>query len=233
MRIVSYAAIAARKPRTARRATQKQDQQRARTGNVPMVSSGDGNRSGATARSNTSSPATTVHASPRETVRGARRVWGTLPLITCTTVRNTISRLTQLSCVNEIQVRRKFVSGQSTRSGKDKWWFVLHGGEDILQSLEAVWETVKLQTGWQLEQCTKPIAESGVDAIQPPPTKNSSDRQVPNDTSTPIDTDTTIPHHSHSQTSTNPVPSPDQNQSSTSHSFVETIQVTHPPPPLN
>ena len=88
-------------------------------------------------------------------VRGARRVWGTLQLITSTTVRNTISRLTQLSCMNEIQVKRKFVSGLSTRSGKDKWWFVLHGSEDCLQSLETAWETVKLQTGWQLEQCTK------------------------------------------------------------------------------
>jgi hypothetical protein len=60
--------------------------------------------------------------------------------------------------VNEIQVKRKFLSRQSTRSGKDKWWFVLHGDEDSLKSLEASWETVKLQTGWQLEQCTKPIS---------------------------------------------------------------------------
>ena len=57
-------------------------------------------------------------------------VWGTLPLITCTTVRFTISRVSQLGCVNEILIRRKFESGQSTRSGMDKWWFVLHGGED-------------------------------------------------------------------------------------------------------
>ena len=71
--------------------------------------------------------------------------------------------------MNEIQVKQKFTSRQSTRSGKDKWWFVLHGDEGSLQSLE----TVKLQTGWQLEQCTKPIdvcvaADAAIP--QPPPT---------------------------------------------------------------
>ena len=71
-----------------------------------------------------------------------------LPLITCTTVKNTISRQSQLSGVNEIRVRRKFISGQSTRSGKNKWCFVLHGGEDTQQSLEAGWDSVNLQNGW-------------------------------------------------------------------------------------
>ena len=50
--------------------------------------------------------------------------------------------------MNEIQVKRKLTSRQSTKSGKDKWWFVvLHGDEGSLQSLETVWETVKLQKG--------------------------------------------------------------------------------------
>ena len=76
--------------------------------------------------------------------------------------RYTITRLTrsteQSSCMNEIQVRRKFVNRQSTRSGKDKWWFVLHGNEDILISLETGWESVKLQEdGSYIEHCTKPI----------------------------------------------------------------------------
>ena len=62
--------------------------------------------------------------------------------------RNTITRLTrsteQSSCMNEIQVRRKFLNRQSTKSGKDKWWFVLHGNEDILISLETGWESVNI-----------------------------------------------------------------------------------------
>ena len=39
---------------------------------------------------------------------------------------------------------------------------LLHGGEEILQSLEIGWETVILQTGWQLEHCTKPILNVAV-----------------------------------------------------------------------
>ena len=82
-------------------------------------------------------------------MEGARRVWDALPFITCSTVRNTIYRLTKLNNMNEIQVKRKFTSRQSTKSGKDKWWFVvLHGDEgSSLQSPETVWETVKLQKG--------------------------------------------------------------------------------------
>ena len=37
-----------------------------------------------------------------------------------------------------------------------KWWFVLHGKEDTLKALEKNWENISLQTGWHLEQCTKP-----------------------------------------------------------------------------
>ena len=33
----------------------------------------------------------------------------------------------------------------------------MRGNEDILQALENDWEAVKLQTGWQLEYCTKTI----------------------------------------------------------------------------
>ena len=33
----------------------------------------------------------------------------------------------------------------------------MRGNEDCLQALENDWEAVKLQTGWQLEYCTKPI----------------------------------------------------------------------------
>lgn len=249
----SYAAVAGRKPREFRRVTrtQKRAQQRS-----PTVSSEGGIGSESTTTSTPSGgdhlAATTAQASPREPVRGARRVWGTLPLITCKTVRNTISRLTQLSCMNEIQVRRKFIRGQSTRSGKDKWWFVMHGDEDSLQSLETAWETVKLQTGWQLEQCTKPVdagpASAAIPPPQPPPTaakhqseNSSDDHKVTNDTRALTNTDSTIPNHSqasaatttHSQASTNSFPSPDQNHSSSSHSFLETTQVTHAPPLLN
>ena len=41
--------------------------------------------------------------------------------------------------------------------GACKWWFVIHDSEEAMQALEAKWESVKLQTGWCLERCTKPV----------------------------------------------------------------------------
>ena len=217
----SYAATS--RPHDPRRNVRKLAQQRSRPGNAPVVSSlsGGGNRSGA---ENTAGSATKTATSPatRELVRGARRVWGTLPLITCTTVKNTISRLTNSSCMNELQIRRKFVNGQSTRSGKNKWWFVLHGNEESLQSLEAGWETVKLQTGWQLEQCTKP---SEPPCSLPPCTDHVNSPSDTECANIPTNVDATNPH-----AFTNSVTSPDQIQSPTTHSFLETTTCNPTPP---
>ena len=131
----SYMAIAARKPGESRAYSKKSSSQASRTTTLsrkptPTVSFDDryGPASATTTKSNTSS-LVTAPASPREMVRGAKRVWGTLP---STTVKNTISHLSQLSGENEIRVRRKFVSRLDSWSGKDKWSFVLHGSEDVL-----------------------------------------------------------------------------------------------------
>lgn len=92
----------------------------------------------------------------REIVSGVRRVWGTLKSATCSTVKNTIAKLSRVKNVNQVRVKRKYKSSQS---GKDVWWFVLQADEtSILQSLEAGWETVSLQTGWHLEPCTRPVS---------------------------------------------------------------------------
>ena len=226
----SYAAIVGRKPRETRRMPRRVQKQVKRT--FATASSGDGSGSSGTMAPRERDPPAATNAL-REPVSGARRVWGTLPLITCTTVKNTIAHLTKLNGVNDIQVKRKFISRQSTRSGKDKWWFVLHGDENNLKSLETTWETVKLQTEWQLEQCTKPI-DTGVAVAQPPPTaatteNSTNDQEVSNVTSAPTSTDSTT--LSHSQASINPVPPTDPNQSSSSHSFLEVTQVPHSPPP--
>ena len=226
----SYAAIVGRKSRETRRMPRRVQKQVKRTSAI--ASSGDGSGSSGTMALRESDPAAATNAL-REPVSGARRVWGTLPLITCTTVKNTIAHLTKLNGVNEIQVKRKFISRQSTRSGKDKWWFVLHGDENNLKSLETTWETVKLQTGWQLEQCTKPI-DTDVAVAQPPPTatiaeNSTNDQEVSNVTNSPTSTDSTTP--SHSQASINPVPPADPNQSSGPHPFLEVTQAPHSPPP--
>ena len=92
-------------------------------------------------------------AALRQNVSGARRVWGTLRSATHNTVRNTIVHLTKCES-NAVQVKRK---SKTSRSGKLKWWFVLHGEECTLVSIESDWEKVSLQTGWRLEKCTKPV----------------------------------------------------------------------------
>ena len=140
------------------------------------------------------------------------------PLITCTTVKNTTSRLTNTNCMNELQIRRKFVNGQSTRSGKDKWWFVLHGNEEILQSLEAGWENVKLQTGWQLEHCTKPVSEPTCSLS---PCTESNHVNLATDTECSNSTNIDDPNP---QTLTNSVTAPVQTQPLTTHPFLETTK---------
>ena len=135
-----------------RRPRQAQHRQRSENAAAPSQESND-------AGSNTDIDNATASL-PRESVSGARRVWGTLRSATCTSVKNSISHLTS---VNDFQVKRKF--SHSTRSGKDKWWFIIKGDEEVMQSLENKWEPVKLQAGWQLEPCTKPITLSITSAI--------------------------------------------------------------------
>lgn len=96
-----------------------------------------------------------VRGGTRQVVSGARRVWGTLRSASNITIRNTISHLTKLSWASKadsLQVKRKV----ATHTTKARWWFVLHGDEGNMKALENAWEMVKLQTGWRLEQCTKP-----------------------------------------------------------------------------
>ena len=125
----------------------------------------------------------------REPVSGVRRVWGTLRSATIYVVKNTICTVSSLSSVKEMHVKRKTQPG---RSGKDRWWFLLHGKENDLKSLEDMWERIKLQTGWKLEVCTRPVKG------QPPsPAENAShaDETAPASVPTSANpTTTTCPH---------------------------------------
>ena len=109
-----------------------------------------------------------VRGGTRQVVSGARRVWGTLRSASNITIRNTISHLTKLSWANKadsLQVKHK----AAKHTTKARWWFVLHGDEGNMKALENAWEMVKLQTGWRLEQCTKPS-----DVIESPATSTST-----------------------------------------------------------
>ena len=81
-------------------------------------------------------------------VTGARRVWGTLSVCTSAVVKSVIERCCG---IKSIRVRRK----TSVRGGQH-WWFVLHDHENVLCSLEAKWDLIKMQTSWKLEPCYKP-----------------------------------------------------------------------------
>ena len=80
----------------------------------------------------------------KERVVGARKIWGTLKTTTSNAVSSTISKLTSKG--NQVQVKRKYKSIQNTNKTVC-WWFVLRGGEDMLQEIESEWDHVSAQTG--------------------------------------------------------------------------------------
>ena len=41
-------------------------------------------------------------------------------------------------------------------TGKISCWFVIHADEAVLCELNSKWESVNLQTSWQLQTCLKP-----------------------------------------------------------------------------
>ena len=108
----------------------------------------------------------------REVVSGVRRLWGTLKSASHFSVKYTIVKLAKVENVDCIQVKRKH---ETTRTGKPKWWYVIHAEEDaILKPLETKWENVNIQTGWHLEPCTKPVE----DTILAPPAHSNQDNGV-------------------------------------------------------
>ena len=61
---------------------------------------------------------------------------------------------------------------------------MVHDKEVALQALESKWERVKLQTGWCLEKCTKPVNcanESSTDATAKAPYGASTDVDINTD----------------------------------------------------
>jgi len=80
---------------------------------------------------------------------GARKIWGTLKTTTCTAVRNAISSVTKVSSSN-LQIKRKY---KNLGGNKIRWWHIVSGNENDLESLDDKWEGFRIQTGWKLEHC--------------------------------------------------------------------------------
>lgn len=72
-------------------------------------------------------------------------------------VLQTVRQLTKADPENRLTVKRKSKEGGYGR--RDRWWFLLHGPESILDELSNTWGSVSLQVGWKLEECTKPYED--------------------------------------------------------------------------
>ena len=93
----------------------------------------------------------------RVKISGVRRVWGKKKDAPSSVVLQTVRQLTKADPENKLTVKRKFKEGRYGR--RDRWWFLLHGPETILEELSSAWSTVSLQVGWKLEECTNPYED--------------------------------------------------------------------------
>ena len=127
-----------------------------------------GNGSGGAGVKDTSSDSQKNRPAEKVRVQGARWVWGTLKLTTPSSLKSAIFKFCP---ANSIQIKRKTVcdKGGEVR----RWWFVVHAPEEVLVTLDAVWEQLKLQTGWKLEPCFKPSFRAIPDSPSPTPQPTS------------------------------------------------------------
>ena len=99
-------------------------------------------------------------------VVGARRIWGTLKSSSAKTVKSVILRVCKIG--GELRIKRK--DRENPITGRQRWWYVVHGSESTLMELEAKWDQVKVQTSWKLEPCFMAESQS-----TPPPSSTTTD----------------------------------------------------------
>ena len=133
---------------------------------------------------------------PRVRVDGARRVWGTMSHTTSKSVENVITRCCNLT---GLKIRRKI---RTADTGKISWWFVVHADEAVLCELDSKWESVNLQTSWQLQSCSKPAIVNDAEThaggtsslLDENPSGNTSINEISIEATTiPNATSTTVP----------------------------------------
>ena len=127
-----------------------------------------GNGSGGAGVEDTSSDSQKKRPAEKVRVQGARRVWGTLKLTTPSSLKSAIFKFCP---ANSIQIKRKTVCDKGGQV--KRWWFVVHAPEEVLVTLDAAWEQLKLQTGWKLEPCFKPSFHTVPDSPSPTPQPTS------------------------------------------------------------
>lgn len=85
----------------------------------------------------------------RTPIEGARRVWGSVKSATSVAVKATIQRFSTVG--GKLSVRRKYRMTGDNPARVTKWWFVIRGDEEDLQTLQKEWPQVATQTAWKLE----------------------------------------------------------------------------------
>ena len=70
-----------------------------------------------------------------------------------TTFKSVENGITCCCNLGGLKIRRKT---RTPDTGKISWWFVIHADEAVLCELASKWESVNLQTSWQLQTCLKP-----------------------------------------------------------------------------
>lgn len=123
-------------------------------------------KSSVTQRASDSRPSKSK-ARERVKVEGARRIWNTVPTCTTRAIAATISKLAGPTKL-ELRFKRKT---KKARNNKTLWWFVVHGNENDLTTLENLWDKIQCQTLWQLQSCFKPLqsaSESSDDPMSDP-----------------------------------------------------------------
>ena len=80
-----------------------------------------------------------------------------------TTFKSVENGITCCCNLGGLKIRRKT---RTPDTGKISWWFVIHADEAVLCELASKWESVNLQTFWQLQTCLKPavVIEEETDA---------------------------------------------------------------------
>ena len=84
------------------------------------------------------------------TLKGARKVWGTLRSTSTVAVSNALKLVPEIPS-GSIIVKRKYKTYTRNSSNVTKWWFILRGEEEVLQLLESKWKLIAMQTAWSLE----------------------------------------------------------------------------------
>ena len=97
-----------------------------------------------------------------------------------------ISSLSSLSSDN-LLIKRKYKNVNS--SSAQRWWFVVRADEPLLQELDSQWDTIALQTSWQLTPLLQYIPASEIMARQSDTAYNNvANNEVTNHSETMCDT---------------------------------------------